>query len=354
MKASSKNMPPILVCISSLAVGGAEQCVLAFAKAAIASGHEVKVLLLSNKGLASREPIIQNICSHVFLGRVIFLPIHVLLFSLRRPNSLIILNFWTIALPVCMLKVVRPQMRLVFWEHHWTSRYSPPAKFLLQLFFRKLNLVIGWPRSYLPLLSLCPYLSDKAFPIGNPIIFPSSMRMLERKNSIFTICICSRLEPLKNISLSIYCFSIAAYGRNMRLKIVGDGTARNDLEEYAASLNVSHLCEFYGFRNDALPILSISDLCLITSPKEGFCNVIIESLSVGTPVLSVMNGSIGDSILQNSAYGAVFDANNPDLIISEIIARYHRRRRVTSLDSLVLQYESLNWTTNLLKIASTQ
>lgn len=339
---------PLLICISSLEIGGAEQCVVALANAALLAGQDVRIFVISAKGLQDRDAHIKNITSVVFLNRVFFLPIYVFLYSLKYPNAIVLLNFWTIALPVTILKLIRPRLRLVFWEHHWTSVYSKPAKFFIRLFFRNLDLVIGWSRSFQPLLALCPFLSGKVFPTGNPIVFPSYKLLNSQPNSIFSVCICSRLEPHKNIELSLYCLSLASVGRRIKIRVIGDGSSRAHLEKYSRELGIAQLCEFYGYRQDVLNLLRESDLCLITSQKEGFCNVVIESLSVGTPVISVFNGSVGDSILRNSDYGAVVSADRPDDIVSSIVYRYNIRRKIQQLGDDVYKYESSSWSNTLL------
>ena len=68
--------------------------------------------------------------------------------------------------------------------------------------------------------------------------------------------------------------------------LVGDGPLRADLESLASELGVADRVRFTGYRDDVPELLAALDLLLVTSDRESLANVMLEALSVGTPVVS--------------------------------------------------------------------
>ena len=91
-----------------------------------------------------------------------------------------------------------------------------------------------------------------------------------------------RLVPAKRVDLSLKSFKGVP---GAALVIVGDGPERGELEDLAKQLELENVY-FLGFRPDAVELLSAADLVLISSDREGFNYVMLESLMVRTPVVS--------------------------------------------------------------------
>ena len=73
-----------------------------------------------------------------------------------------------------------------------------------------------------------------------------------------------------------------------RLAIVGDGPERSALEALSRRLNVSDRVIFCGSQpHSALPgFYSAADLSILASSREGWANVLLESMACGTPVVA--------------------------------------------------------------------
>jgi len=103
----------------------------------------------------------------------------------------------------------------------------------------------------------------------------------------FVICGVGRLEAVKNFSLLIR----AIKDLDVKLIIVGDGSEKGKLQNLVQDLLLEDKVIFTGFRKDVPVIIVNSDICVISSDREGFSYVMAESLLLGVPVVST---DVGD------------------------------------------------------------
>lgn len=106
----------------------------------------------------------------------------------------------------------------------------------------------------------------------------STQRSLTLKNPARILCV-SRLERYKGIQLVIDAIRSLP---ETELWIVGDGSYRSALEEYAAGLNV----RFHGFRSDPSPYLRAADIFVMPSfGPEGSSISALEAMAHGLPCI---------------------------------------------------------------------
>jgi glycosyltransferase involved in cell wall biosynthesis len=111
-------------------------------------------------------------------------------------------------------------------------------------------------------------------------------RPIERKeNSQFTLLAVGHLVPVKGQELIIGALPLLP---GVRLVLAGDGPDRKKLEALARSLNVAERVEFLG----AVPQSQLrghygsADALVLASSREGWANVLLESMACGTPVVA--------------------------------------------------------------------
>jgi len=73
---------------------------------------------------------------------------------------------------------------------------------------------------------------------------------------------------------------------SLRLWLVGDGPLRSQLESLAQSLGVTACVEFVGHVAQPAPWIAAADALCLPSKFEGFPNVMLEAMALGTPVIA--------------------------------------------------------------------
>lgn len=121
----------------------------------------------------------------------------------------------------------------------------------------------------------------------------------------FVISAVGRLEKVKNFPLLIR----AIKDLDVKLIIVGEGSEAESLKHLVKELGIEDKVVFTGFREDVLNIIVNSDICAISSEREGFSYVMAEALLLSIPVVST---DVGDmkKILPNAFVVPVNDEKN--------------------------------------------
>lgn len=116
------------------------------------------------------------------------------------------------------------------------------------------------------------------------------------------------------------------------LVIVGDGPARSELVALARRLGLEDRVSFLPvmLQAELRYLYSSADVMLLTSTREGWPNVVLESLACGTPVVSVDVGAVGE-MLTSEHVGRVVQGRQPsDLAaaVATVLARPAQRSEI--------------------------
>lgn len=97
------------------------------------------------------------------------------------------------------------------------------------------------------------------------------------------------LIPLKGFQVILEAMpGLLQWERNIHLYIIGEGYYRSSLEKKVKDLNLEHHVTLVGeVANNELKFwYSLADVFCLASSREGWANVIMESLACGTPVVA--------------------------------------------------------------------
>lgn len=110
---------------------------------------------------------------------------------------------------------------------------------------------------------------------------------IERKPVAGEIITCGRLEAQKNHKLLIDAFAeVVKEHPYAKLKIYGEGSLRNVLQEQINKLGLQDKAFLMGATNDVAKALQTADLFVLSSDYEGMPNALMEAMAAGVPCIS--------------------------------------------------------------------
>lgn len=114
------------------------------------------------------------------------------------------------------------------------------------------------------------------------------MRMMYgfRGNDILIIYV-AELNHNKNQHMIIDAVSkLAKEYPNIRLLLIGNGNMQDKYSEYADRLKIKENVIFFGWRDDIYNLLTISDIAVSASRREGLPVNIMEAMATGKPIVA--------------------------------------------------------------------
>ena len=102
----------------------------------------------------------------------------------------------------------------------------------------------------------------------------------------------------------------------MKLKILGKGKDKAMLIRKAEELQVNEYVEFLDFSPDPFRLVEAAYFTILTSHYEGFPRVLVESLALGTPVVSVDCKSGPSEIVINEHNGLLVENHNVEVLVN--------------------------------------
>jgi glycosyltransferase involved in cell wall biosynthesis len=142
------------------------------------------------------------------------------------------------------------------------------------------------------------------------------------------------LTPTKRFDLLIKALKMLLddyHEKDLYLVIVGEGKSRNQLKGLVSSLQLDDHVRFMGAipHQEMYVCYSAADLFCLTSEREGWPNVILESLACGTPVVATNVGGVPE-IIRSDEVGLLTKRNERD-IAQTILRALHKPWRSESL-----------------------
>ncbi|NYB74508.1 glycosyltransferase [Sedimentibacter hydroxybenzoicus DSM 7310] len=143
---------------------------------------------------------------------------------------------------------------------------------------------------------------------------------IENKNDNEAMLVCAgRLTTQKDYPTLLNAMEIVKIYKNVKLIILGEGDQRKKIEDMIHKLNLEDFVYLKGNVTNPYPYMRAADLFVLSSKWEGFGNVIVESLAVGTPIVSTDCPSGPNEILNNGEYGILVPVGNAKLLAKGII-----------------------------------
>lgn len=173
----------------------------------------------------------------------------------------------------------------------------------------------------------------------HPGVDGSSFRQKHRiSDDTFVIGMVSRIKAGRRHENLVSAFARAKNmsPRPLHLVFIGSGEGMEDLAKTLDDHRVASSTSLYGFRDADLPeaIKSCDVTVLLSEGNDAGCRAILESLSVGVPVIGARHPAIV-SVLENAGCGLLIGADDVDGLVQAIL-------EVSSLEKETRQ----NWAKN--------
>lgn len=332
---------------SSLHFGGAERVALNLATALKAEGYDVEFVLMTAAGefLAKAEEefgIVDLRCDRTWK-----LPFKLARYLLRDRPTAVISSFWKLNICLAAARIISPSTAIALWEHSSpqvegnspTWLFAPTASILYRL-ATCIVTVSGNVADDIAKRSLG--LRNKIVTIGNAIPAPAVQSLAGRNipNDTYDLVWVGRLALVKNPMLMVEaCGILGEWNVKFRLRFIGDGQLRPELEARLAQLAIADRVSFTGFVSDPYPLIGASDLLVISSATEGLPTVAIEAMYLGINVVSTDCGRGVHDILGNGRFGSVVQNHSPEALARGIAARLEMPIEPATLRNAAARYE---------------
>lgn len=121
---------------------------------------------------------------------------------------------------------------------------------------------------------------------------------------ILSICWAGELIVRKALDLLLLAIATSANREKINLTVLGDGLCRKRWQKMSKSLNIDHIVRFCGKvpLNEAHKRIAESDVFCITSLSDLTSTVLLESLSLGVPVIAPEHCGFRDVITEDCGF----------------------------------------------------
>ncbi|ACX51484.1 glycosyl transferase group 1 [Ammonifex degensii KC4] len=132
------------------------------------------------------------------------------------------------------------------------------------------------------------------------VLSPTVHRELPLPTGVRLLGTVARLVPQKGLFCLLEALALLPAELRPGWLIVGDGPLRQELEDKARALGLSHLVSFAGYRPpEEIPsILKVIDIFVLPSLSEGLPLALLEAMAAGKPVVATAVGGIPEVVLE--------------------------------------------------------
>jgi glycosyltransferase involved in cell wall biosynthesis len=234
------------------------------------------------------------------------------------------------------------------------SQYFPDTSYVRKKMINTCKGIIGVSKAISTTINNS-YHTNKAIAIYNPIAEFDKSNVLPIKDNY--ILYLGRIEEaVKNLTLLLTAYKNSVLPEyTIKLKILGDGPDKNWLMQKIKDLELVELVEVLSFTPNVYPYLKNAKFLTLTSRYEGFPRVLIESLSAGTPVISVDCESGPNEIIKHEDNGLLienFDGAKLSkaynrFVLEEELYLHCKQNAEKSIEHLKIENIAAQWTNYL-------
>ena len=329
-------MTKIAIFLADLGGGGAERVMINLANGFIACGLSVDLVLVYKEG-----PYLQQLAPEI---KVIELSASKLITSVfglanylqqSQPEVLLTALEDTNIVAICASWLAKVKTRVYVTVHNNLSQESLNATNLkrkyvpriIRWFYPHCDRVIAVSQGVADDLGNFGIAPEQIKVIYNPIFQPDlpqkaaepiDFPWLEASNSPVILGV-GRLEAQKDFLTLVKAFAQVKTQVPARLLILGEGSQKQELMDLASSLGLSEAdITFPGFVDNPFAYMQRASVLAMSSTWEGFGNVLVEAMGLGTSVVATDCPSGPAEILAAGEYGQLVPVKDPQAMANAI------------------------------------
>ncbi len=161
-----------------------------------------------------------------------------------------------------------------------------------------------------------------------------------------------RLTQQKDFPTLIRAFAIAQQHYSARLMILGEGEERPRLAALVKELGLEDQVSLPGFVKNPFAYMDQAALFVLSSAWEGFGNVLVEAMAVGTPVVATNCKSGPEEILAGGKYGTLVAVGDVEGLAQAMLTTLNNPIASEVLQSRAKEFSQEKNTIEYLKLLS--
>lgn len=337
----------VLFVIDSMGIGGAEQITLTLARRFVDNGYDVDLIVCDNVVLLE---IPSEINLHILDFKKSFMDYTRYRSKLHRMiDNLIKENGYGYDLILVELQKATRLMRgynhpnLFHCIHSTLSQTAFKNRKGLKLFLKKrslqkiyngLNIITvsnGIKDDLLTTIGIKPQFIKTIYnPIDRERIIHLALEPNPVHESDYIVHV-GRFDPAKRHDILLRAFALA--NLDTKLVLIGDGREREKIVSWIDEFGVKEKVIVCGFLQNPFPVIKHAKMLIMSSEYEGFGNVIVEALMLGTPVVSTDCKSGPNEIMTGNLIENLVPVNDIEELCRVMQRVYHSPYRIS--DSLM-------------------
>lgn len=323
----------IAIVVPSLGGGGAERMAVDLANEMDAAGVRVAIITARRAGLLSAD--LTSTVSLTELGAagvIASIPRLARLLRRTRPAAIISMMDHTNLATYLSVRLARVSTRLIFTTHaDFDQSFRPMQPWLRQVVIWAYGRICRHAHACVAVSN--GVAESLARGVGVPrenveVIYNGvslarcTQGTTKHRRSIDEplIVAMGRLTSQKGFDTLICAFAIVRREfTRARLKILGEGMQRAELELQLIRLGLTECVELPGYLRDPFPVLANANVFVLASRWEGFGLSIVEAMMLGVPVVSTDCRSGPAEILDGGKYGRLVAPDDANALALGII-----------------------------------
>lgn len=349
--------------LPSLRGGGAERMMVNLASGFAEEGYQVDLVLARAEG--PYLPMVPEGVRVVDLGsrRVLYsLPGLVSYLNRERPVAMLSTPNHANIIAILARRAAGRPLRLAIREANMASIGSANAinlrekfmPYLMRFFYPWADVIIAISQGVAEdLIKEIGVPEEKVTVIYNPVVTPQLFERAEEKldhpwfapGEPPVIVAVGRLTEQKDFSLLLSSFALVRKKLICRIVILGEGEKRNELEDLVREMGLEADVEMPGFVDNPYKYMKNAAVFVLSSKWEGFGNVLVEAMALGTPVVSTDCSSGPAEILEAGRWGQLVSVGDVEQMATEILGTLQGNQTnprlrcwAFSLDRILNQY----------------